>query len=137
MPTYQYECESGHVFEKVLPVSQCVDIQQCDCGQSGSRVYLTAPRGFVKRECNYDSPIDGRPITSWAQRREDLARNGCEEYDPCMKQDTDRRLKESEAALDKSVDATVDAMIQKMPARKLEKLEGELRSGLDATIERR
>ena len=30
----------------------------------------------------YRSPIDGRPITSRAQRREDLRRNGCVEADP-------------------------------------------------------
>ena len=33
----------------------------------------------------YRSPIDGRPITSRSQRREDLKRNGCVEYEPSMK----------------------------------------------------
>lgn len=33
----------------------------------------------------YNSPIDGRPITSRSHRREDLRRNGCVEYDPSMK----------------------------------------------------
>jgi hypothetical protein len=30
----------------------------------------------------YRSPIDGRPITSRSQRREDLERNACVEVDP-------------------------------------------------------
>jgi len=30
----------------------------------------------------YRSPIDGRPITSRSERREDLKRNGCVEVDP-------------------------------------------------------
>jgi hypothetical protein len=30
----------------------------------------------------YRSPIDGRPITSRSERREDLRRNGCVEVDP-------------------------------------------------------
>ena len=137
MPTYQYECPRGHVFERVLPVAECAAPQNCECGRASERVYLTPPKGYVGREVNFDSPIDGRPITSRKAWKEDMARNGCSEYDPGIKQDYIRRIKRDEEALDKSVDATVDAMIEKMPARKLEKLEGELRSGLDATIERR
>lgn len=30
----------------------------------------------------YKSPIDGRPITTRTERREDLARNGCVPYEP-------------------------------------------------------
>ena len=32
----------------------------------------------------YESPIDGRIIEGRVQRREDLKRNGCREYDPGM-----------------------------------------------------
>jgi hypothetical protein len=32
----------------------------------------------------YTSPIDGRPITSRSERREDLKRNGCVEYEPSV-----------------------------------------------------
>jgi hypothetical protein len=32
----------------------------------------------------YRSPIDGRPITSRSERREDLKRNGCVEWEPGM-----------------------------------------------------
>jgi hypothetical protein len=33
----------------------------------------------------YQSPIDGRPITSRSHRREDLKRNNCVPYEPSMK----------------------------------------------------
>lgn len=33
----------------------------------------------------YRSPIDGRLITSRSQRRDDLKRNGCVEYEPSMR----------------------------------------------------
>jgi hypothetical protein len=33
---------------------------------------------------DYRSPIDGRPITSRSQRREDLKRNNCVEYEPSL-----------------------------------------------------
>ena len=48
----------------------------------------------------YRSPIDGRAIDGRKQRREDLKRHGCVEYDPGMKQDTERRRQESERRLD-------------------------------------
>jgi len=137
MALYEYECEAGHVFDMVVSVADCALPQRCNCGLMAPRVYLTPPMGYVGKEINFDSPIDGRAITSRKAWKEDMARNGCSEYDPGIKQDYQRRIKREEEALDKSVDATVDAMIEKMPARKLEKLEGELRSGLDATIERR
>jgi hypothetical protein len=42
---------------------------------------ISAPR--VQRDiAEYRSPIDGRPITSRSERREDLRRNGCVEVDP-------------------------------------------------------
>ncbi|MEQ1580910.1 MAG: hypothetical protein ABL964_09985 [Steroidobacteraceae bacterium] len=53
-----------------------------------------------------------------------------------MKQDTDRRVRSQEAALDKSVDSFVDEQIAKMPVRKLEILESELKSGASADIVR-
>lgn len=32
----------------------------------------------------YRSPIDGRPITSRSERRDDLKRNNCVEYEPSL-----------------------------------------------------
>lgn len=136
MPLYEFECGIGHQFERVLPVAECSSEQFCDCGHIATRVYLTAPKGFVQKDICYDSPVTGRPVTSMAQRRQDLAKHGCSEYDPGMKQDYQRRIKREEAALDRSVDHFVDTEIAKMPARKLEKLESELKAGADATIVR-
>jgi hypothetical protein len=47
-----------------------------------------------------------------------------------MKQDHDRRLKESEQQLERSVDAAIEREIHTMPARKREKLTAELQSGV-------
>lgn len=137
MPIYEWECPKGHVFDKVLPYSESQSVQVCACGETGKRIISRPMAGFVQREVCFDSPIDGRPITSRRAWKDDMARNGCREYDPGMKEDYQRRVKRDEAELDKSVDSTVDEMIEKMPARQLEKLESELRSGADATIERR
>jgi hypothetical protein len=66
----------------------------------------------------YDSPIDGTPITSMAQRREDLARHDCIPYDPGMKQDATRRVKEQDEALDQAIERDVERAIETMPTTK-------------------
>lgn len=91
-----------------------------------------APMVFVRGDVCYDSPIDGRPITSHAARREDMARAGCIEYEPGMKQDADRRVREQEAALEASIDRQVDAEYERMPARKREVLANEMAAGVTA-----
>lgn len=42
---------------------------------------IAAPR-IIRDIPEYRSPIDGKMITSRSHRREDLARNGCVEWEP-------------------------------------------------------
>lgn len=135
MPTYVWNCEKGHRFDRYATVGGRNEPQVCDCGASARRV-ITLPMVHVKPDVHYESPIDGRPITSEAARKEDLARSNCIEYDPEMKTDYMRRIKEKDDELEKSVDYTVDAAIAQMPSRKREKLESELQAGFDVTPER-
>ena len=87
---------------------------------------------FVSQDIRYDSPIDGSPITSKQARIEDMKRSGCIEYDPGMRQDYERRGKESEAKLEKIFDASIDEALAQMPSRKREQLEQELAGGATA-----
>lgn len=136
MPTYDYECSNGHAFERFLPLAEYTAPQTCDCGQVGQRVISAPMLIWGQRECVYDSPIDGRPITSWRQRQEDLKRNNCEEYDPGMRQDYERRLTSEQNALESKIESTIEAEIERLPARKRESLHNELHAGADATPER-
>ena len=129
---YEYVCENKHHFDRYLPVADYQTQQTCECGASARRIISLPMLIIAGPEICYDSPIDGQPITSMQARREDLARSGCTPYDPGRKQDYDRRHKEAEAALEKAVDETVDREVALMPARKREKLEAELQSGVSA-----
>lgn len=131
MPNYDLLCDNGHEFERFLRFSDLEDDQICECGRPATRL-IRAPILFVRQDVCYDSPIDGRAITNKQARIEDLKRSGCIEYDPGMKQDADRRVRDNEARLDKHVDATVDAAIEHMPSRKRELLQAELSSGVTA-----
>ncbi len=134
---YEYICGNGHAFERVLPVKKFRTPQTCEiCGALGDRVLSLPALAYAKRTCEYESPITGKPVTSWAQRRDDMARAGCREYDPEMKTDADRFRREQEAKLDASVDETVEREFEKMPSRKREQLTNELSGGADVNIVR-
>ena len=110
---------------------------ECTCGESAKQVIESAPMVVIPAHMRwnaeaYTSPIDGRPITNKRQHIEDMARNDCIEYEPGMKQDQERNLVESDKALDKLVDDTVDREIASMPAVKLERLDAELSAGMTA-----
>ena len=136
MPLHDWKCLDGHAFERFIERDALDAPQHCDCGSLAERVFLKFPMSWVSPDICYDSPIDGRAITSMAQRRDDLARSDCVPYDPEMKKDHLRKLKEQDEALERSVDRTVDEEIAKMPIRKKDKLAAEMEAGLTAELVR-
>jgi putative FmdB family regulatory protein len=132
MPLYEFECRHGHVLEILRDISECSAPASCHCGELALRI-LSPTIGYVQRECRYDSPIDGRPISSYAERREDLARNHCQEYDPEMKKDAARYREREQAKLELAVDESVERAVMSMDGTKREKLAAELQGGAEAT----
>src|SRR5687767_9911462 len=135
MPLHDFRCRCcGHVEERLVKVEDLDKQLHVDLDKHGEwgapmdHVWRRAPMGFVQGDICYDSPVDGRPITTKQARIEDLRRNGCVEYDPGMKQDVLRRKAKEEADLDRSIDASVDQFFATAGGRKLEKLEQELRA---------
>lgn len=57
---------------------------------------------------DYTSPIDGRLISGRKQRREDLKRNHCVEYDPGMKDDAKRHKRDKDRRLERSLSETME-----------------------------
>jgi hypothetical protein len=133
MPLHDFRCPAGHVTTEF--VGHGIDHTGCKtCGfpHLAEKVFLRAPMAFVRPDICYDSPIDGRPITSMQARIEDLARSNCVPYEEGIKQDGERIKRESEEALERSFDQTVERELATMPARKLEKLTAELEGGMSA-----
>lgn len=127
MPTYGYRCAEGHTTLVMVPVSLYQSTVPCEtCQEQAERVFTAPILVKVAQDVSYDSPIDGRPITSHAARREDLRRNDCVEYDPEMKKDYERRRQESQAQLESAVEQTVYEEIAKMPTGKKAKLYSEV-----------
>lgn len=134
MPTYEYKCASGHWFDRYLRLSEYDTPQTCECGQPAQR-QISAAMISVDIPA-YQSPIDGRWINSRVQRREDLRRNGCVEYEPSLKDHMHRRHEQEDAALEAKMEETIESEIHSMPARKREKLVAELESGVDVEYAR-
>lgn len=130
MPTYQYKCEGGHLFDRYLKVINYRDAQTCECGLIAHK-QLTVPIIFMQQDIHYESPIDGKVINSKQARLDDLARNECIEYDPGMKDDYMRRSREQEAMLEKQFDEEVEKQFAIMPARDKELIEQAVLSGAD------
>ena len=138
MPEYLYQCAVGHRTTLFLPVSSHAPYAQCSGCWLLAEQIITAPLLVkVSADVCYDSPIDGSPITSWEKRQEDLKRNNCTPYDPDSKTDYARRIRESEAELDKTIESTVEEAIEKMPTAQRGKLFSELtQQGIMADVVR-
>lgn len=136
MPNYDYACDCGKTFERYLPLAEYAQPQVCECGLVAQKIILKAPMAVVQPDICYDSPIDGRPITSKQARIEDLARSNCVPYDPEQKTDYLRRNERQQAELEAKMEATVDREIAQMPSRKRERLAAEMEGGMDVVPER-
>lgn len=129
MPVYEYLCDAGHNFDRVLRLAEYDTPQTCECGAAAAR-QISAPMFAVDIPA-YQSPVTGRWINSRAERREDLKRTGCVEYEPSMKDHAEKARQREDADLEKKMEETVEAEIHAMPVRKREKLINELENGGD------
>lgn len=126
MPVYEYQCENGHKFDNFFTIVGHLRQLACHCGAMATQI-ISAPilikaAPFV---C-YDSPIDGRPITTWAARREDLARNNCQPYDPEMRKDAERFNEDCMKEVESDIQQTVEQEFSKMSHAKRSQLGHEL-----------
>ena len=127
MPTYSYRCPDGHTTLMMVPVSMYQPTVPCGtCVELAERIFTAPILVKVAQDVHYTSPITGEPIQSHMARREDMARNGCIEYDPEMKKDVDRKREESMQQLEAGIEQTVYEEIAKMPSAKRAKLASEV-----------
>lgn len=108
MPIYEAVCmDCGKYHEYVRKADHCHETPFC-CGVQTRKVILSAPMGIVDIPA-YESPATGKMITSRAERREDLKRSGCREWEgiESERRESERQKKyqeeKQEAALDRTV----------------------------------
>lgn len=135
MPLYDFRCSSGHSFTRFVKLADFDVMQLCECG-AGAKRKISAPAVRVDLP-TYVSPVTGKLVDGRRARRDDLARAGCVEYDPDRESDITRAREASEQSLERAVEETVESELSRMPARKRELLDSELRSGASVEVVRK
>ena len=137
-PIYDYDCEDGHHFTRFLKLADYKEPQTCDCGKPSKRKIMpTMINCDMQNWDRYESPVSGRLITSYKERRADMAEHGCTDYDPGMVNSTTSHMEAEDRKVEKRMDETVEKTICEMPVRKREALDRELSSGADIAYERK
>jgi len=134
VPTYEFKCTNGHKFDRYLKLRDYQEPQWCVCGAESTKL-ISIPMITPSFEA-YESPIDGRPITTKKARSEDMKRNGCVPYETGMVENNNQNLRNEELKLEKSLDDTVDSEISKMDSRQHDQLESSLKAGVDLEYNR-
>ena len=139
MPTYSYRCRSGHNFTRYDSVANHCSVRLCPTCFAASTQIITAPLMVkVAQDVCYDSPIDGRAITSQDARQEDMKRANCVPYDPDRKTDAANQRKAEDAALDTMIEAHAEEVTEKMTTAQRGKIYSEIvDQGTTAEIVRR
>ena len=124
MPIYESICRKcGKTHEYIRTASQYLDTPEC-CGAKTQKVILTAPYGVVDIPA-YQSPINGKWINSRSERREDLKRNNCREWEG-FEQETkvaQERAKQEEKTQDAKLEEAVVSAWHQLPTEKRKVLE--------------
>lgn len=121
MPCYSTRCltcsKRGTVYRRV---AERDNLDPCECGGVISRV-IDKPMVAIFPE--YDSPLDGRPITSRAQRNEDLRKAKAYEWEPGIEKDIARKKEYEKAAAFQPISDAVDDIVRDLnTSGKLENL---------------
>lgn len=133
MPTYTFRCsECSAVFDKVLRVAQYNDPQQCSCGGSTQRL-IVAPA--IRTDISgYRCPVTDKWIEGRRAHAENLKQTGCRLYEPGETEQFKQQKASEEVKFERELDQTADRLIAELPARKREKLIGEVEGGISATV---
>lgn len=118
------KCHSYH--EYIRTAANCRDTPEC-CGAPTDKRILSAPmmRADIAPWDAYQSPATGKLITSYAERRADMAASGCRDWEgqDVERREASKRKAEDEAKLDAKLDESVrGAWASLSPAKKAQAL---------------
>jgi hypothetical protein len=119
MPIYEAVCmKCGDYHEYVATIANCLDTPIC-CDTKTEKRILSSPMGIVDIPA-YESPATGKWITSRSERREDLKRSGCREWEGIAteRQESEKRKEEDAKKADAALDHTVRKAWQDLPQSK-------------------
>lgn len=134
MPVYEYSCECGKVFARVLKLADYLAPQEHCAGKIATKL-ISAPaiRGDY---AGYDCPVTGQRIEGRKAHLENLRRTGCRLLEPGETSDYKKNVSREDEQLEARVEATADELIIKMPTEKRDRLAAEMEHGLSVEVVR-
>lgn len=136
MPTYLYQCDRcshrAEVLKKVAEIDKQELCTQCFTAMS-RRICAPAVRGDY---AGYNCPVTGNWIEGRRAHEENLKRQGCRVLEPGETEAAARFRRESDDALDRTVEIAAEKFVHELPTQKREQLAVEMESGLDVQIAR-
>jgi len=135
MPLYDFKCEAGHKFEKMVPLSDFYLPVHCSCQAPASRIISTPM--FSVDHTDYSCPVTGSSIRSRYQHEENLKRHDCRVLEPGEREGAERARASSNDALDEKIASSAEKIVEEMPSEKKERLYNEItRGGADVSYQR-
>lgn len=117
MPFYDFRCiVCGETMPHYRKIADRDDPEE-HCGHQMTRI-ISAPALRLEIPA-YVSPASGKWINSRAQRREDLKREDCIEYEPGLKEHIAKVKIERQQEIFKGVEKTIDETVSSMHASNL------------------
>ncbi len=129
MPLYDFICESGHKFERMVRLDDFDDLQHCACQSPATRVI--SPVRFSVESVGYDCPVTGEWIGSKAQHENNLAKHGCRVYETGETEAAKKAKASADAEFERELDKTVEKEFESLSSAKKEALATELTAGAD------
>jgi putative FmdB family regulatory protein len=134
MPTYDYKCHAcgarREVFLRLADLDKIVKCTKCPHAMSRE---VSAP-AVLGDYPGYHCPITDTWIEGRRAHQENLARHGCRVYEPGETEAFKRQRAAADAAFDRSIDATTEEFIAKLPTEKRDRFASEVEGGLTANI---
>ncbi len=134
MPLYEYECSCGRRFDRYLPLASYKSPQTCTCGEVAAK-RLSRPN-IVADAAGYACPVTGKWIEGNKAHKDNLRRHGCHVLEAGETEAATKRRLRGDEALDRAIDTTVEAFVEKLPSQKREQLAREIAAGADISINR-
>ena len=134
MPLYDFRCQSGHKFEKFVPLKDFDMVQYCACGAAANR--LISRVAIAVEAVEYQCPVTGEPILSKRAHENNLRKHNCILAEPGYEDDINSRRAAKDAEFEKTIDDFVEKEWDSYSSDKREALAKDLMAGADVVIER-
>lgn len=137
MPIYLYKCPACGTRNSLFkPLRYLERTEPCETCETTMERQICAP-AVVTDYAGYSCPVSGKWIEGRRAHDENLKRHGCRVLESGETAQASRDRSQTESALDRQVENTVEQFWEALPSDGREQLASAVTSGLDVTFDRK